>query len=1273
MKKIAKYLSLLIIIISLFTVFAVQSSAATKANRYQDPTGDIYEYVVLDETNARITGFESERTAIDLVIPETIKGYTVTEIGPRVFRENLNIKSVVFPDAVTKISDSAFGDCENIESIDLPESLVEIGWSAFCSNYALKEIYIPDNVKTIDPWAFGDCINVETITFGNVSDCTIGFSAFSSTSIKTLYIPEGVLVGPCAFDYSLELESVVIDGKPYLEETKYSGGKVEITYPDGVFYGCEKLKEVTFSENYGVVYEGMFADCTSLDKVNFEVLSEIRGYAFENTALTEIDIPDTVKLVDDVFANCKKLEKATVGNGSSYLFDGCTNLKEAIVRKNTAEYMFNDCVNLEKVTFLSNWVIADYMFKNCEKLTTIDSRVVRTGTSSNEISAGAFFNCKSIATDEVLALLDKSKWLEIELCAFYGCSALTSFDKFTEFTIHEIGSYAFANCTGFDKIVLPDNMDWFKDYDLTTENVFMGCTNVKYLYLGPKFQSRPESIGLPTLDGLERIDVAPENKLYFSHDGVLYYNYSDYGGSNFIGLLKYPAYKTDASYSTASVVPADKEIRIYEYAFSKTQYIKELELTGKPVADFTVQGDDIYSQFQSQYAFEYSSIEKFTCRDGYFNVIAINMFHGSQIEEIDLKKTVYIKKGAFSDCKNLKHISLLNNYNIFDSAFANCTELTTVVFGTANGYFRNNSETIFYNCDKLTFYCGEDSEAYNYAQIYDIPCNTININVVDGGVCAYTGKEICPSVIVGIGTMNLVQERDYILVYSDNIEVGKGLVKVVFVGNFEGIPEMGTSFTITKRDASTLTVEYVVDNEYSGEAVRPKVVVKNGDIELAEGIDYTITYNNGTNAGSMFFTIKGLGNYTGTVDCYYNIVRRDITEATVSKNNDMIYTGEELTPKPVIKWNGFTLVEGVDYEIRYFENVNSGYGTIVIYGMGNFCGTQRVQFRIFGKSLENATVSIISDQTYTGNEITPVVAVALGDIVLVKDVDYTVKYENNVEKGVATVVISGIGNYSGVVKQTFNINKNSVYSFTVFSETEMTETYDGTELKPEMEVYFGTELLTEGVDYTVSLQNNVNAGTATVTIIGMGLYEGERSYNFTILPCEITEQDISVSGNMEYNGVAVEPKISVVKNGTTLVKGEDYIVTYSNNKGVGIAFVAVEGVGNYCDTVNLQYEIYSPPQGDENEKQPPENAPVDKEDTDNKDNVDNTQNNTNQNVTDNKENTEDNKNTDKNNNPVIPNTDSYENYNIYIVCVMLSMTCMFAIVLIDTKKKRKYN
>ena len=516
-------------------------------------------------------------------------------------------------------------------------------------------------------------------------------------------------------------------------------------------------------------------------------------------------------------------------------------------------------------------------------------------------------------------------------------------------------------------------------------------------------------------------------------------------------------------------------------------------------------------------------------------------------------------------------VNLTSVESIGDNAFQNCTNLKLVQLAQEKCKFGTDC---FKNCPDISLYCEENTEPYDYAIKNNIPVCAVTINL-QKDTYEYTGSEIEPSVIVSISGMTLVQNKDYILLFEDNIGRGNGRLIVQFIGDFEGLPDAVRLFSITRADITVSQIEYVIDNEYSGEDIRPKVQVKYGDKLLVEGVDYTITYNSGTDAGSMFFTITGKGNYIGSIDCYYNIIRRDIVEATVSKNNDMTYTGEAVMPKPVITWNGFTLVEGVDYEIEYFDNVNSGYGIMVIYGMGNFCGTQRVQFKIFGKNIENAVVIEIPDQIYTGSEITPEISITLDGVTLVKDTDYTVKYENNTDKGTATVVINGIGNYSGVVKKTFNINKTSVYSFTVFSETEMTETYDGTELKPEMEVYYGALLLVEGVDYTISLENNVNAGTATVTVIGMGLYEGERSYEFTILPCEITEDDISVSGNMEFFGSAVEPEIVISKNGTTLVEGEDYTVTYSNNNAVGTAVVTIEGKGNYKDTVRLEYEIYS--------------------------------------------------------------------------------------------------
>lgn len=51
-----------------------------------------------------------------------------------------------------------------------------------------------------------------------------------------------------------------------------------------------------------------------------------------------------------------------------------------------------------------------------------------------------------------------------------------------------------------------------------------------------------------------------------------------------------------------------------------------------------------------------------------------------------------------------------------------------------------------------------------------------------------------------------------------------------------------------------------------------------------------------------------------------------------------------------------------------------------------------------------------------------------------------------------------------------------------------------------MTVTYNESKLIEGTDYTVSYSNNINAGTATVTITGKGSYSGEKILTFTILP-----------------------------------------------------------------------------------------------------------------------------------------------------------------------------
>lgn len=883
-----------------------------------------------------------------------------------------------------------------------------------------------------------------------------------------------------------------------------------------------------------------FENCSSLQSVVFaeDIACTIRQKAFLNCGLKEVYVPTGVKLESYAFSGCADLEKAVIGTSW------------------TASYLFENCIALKEVTYTENCGLREGIFYGCSSLETIHSP-----TKGIYIYDYLFYGCESLTNETLENIIDLDKATSVGCAAFYGCKSLAFFDLSG---FYRIDSRAFMNCTGFEEIILPDRMKAFKDGTPYISDVFAGCTNVKYLYIGKNFADRPESIGLTTLSGLENIEVSPENQKYFSDDGVLYYRDTDS-----INLLKYPAQKQGSQYSTANVVDAGQTLKIYDCAFMGTKYLKELELTGNMEWNMSSSSNNFYKFYQ---VFEDSSVEKLVCRDDVLTYIGNNMFKNSSIRELDLRKAIRIGVSAFEGCENLEIVSLLKCTFVDDYAFANCPNLQIAIFGVDTVDIYSDA---FLNDDKLTFYCNEKSWAFGYAEDYGIPVNSVGIYIPNQGKYPYTGTEVRPPVLVSIGTMTLTQGVDYIVHYEDNTNIGTGVLTITFIGNFEGLPEMGKAFSIVKKDVSELSVEYVEDYTYSGDNIKPVVIVKNGDIVLTEGVDYTIRYSGKSDAGTMLFTITGIGNYTGSADCYYNIVRCDMEQVRVSGVPEMFYTGDALCPKPTLTWNGFTLQEGVDYEIQYFDNVNSGYGTMVIYGLGNFCGAQVVQFRIFGKPIDNAVLSPVPDAAYTGDAIQPSVTVMVDGSLLVENVDYIVRYRNNTEAGTATVLVEGIGNYSGVAAATFTIYKNSVYAFTVFSETQMTATYDGTPLKPEMEVYFGTELLTEGVDYTVSLENNTNAGTAVVTICGIGRFEGERSFSFTILPCAIDENDISVSGDTVYSGTAVEPQISIYKNGEHLEQDRDYTVTYSNNNGVGTAFLTVTGIGNYCDSVEMEFEIRS--------------------------------------------------------------------------------------------------
>ena len=148
---------------------------------------------------------------LDIVIPATYRGLTVTEIGQYAFRDSTYITSVVIPDSVTSIGYQAFRDCSSLTSVEIPDRVTSIGDGAFFDCVSLTSLEIGNGVTTIGDGAFYDCDSLTSVVIGD-SVTTIGSSAFSDCdSLTSVVIGDSVTtIGGEAFAGCTSLTSVVI-------------------------------------------------------------------------------------------------------------------------------------------------------------------------------------------------------------------------------------------------------------------------------------------------------------------------------------------------------------------------------------------------------------------------------------------------------------------------------------------------------------------------------------------------------------------------------------------------------------------------------------------------------------------------------------------------------------------------------------------------------------------------------------------------------------------------------------------------------------------------------------------------------------------------------------------------------------------------------------------------------------------------------------------------------------------------------------------------------
>lgn len=439
------------------------------------------------------------------------------------------------------------------------------------------------------------------------------------------------------------------------------------------------------------------------------------------------------------------------------------------------------------------------------------------------------------------------------------------------------------------------------------------------------------------------------------------------------------------------------------------------------------------------------------------------------------------------------------------------------------------------------------------------PVSTLKITVPS---VTYNGKAQKPAVTVKYNNYKFKNGIDYTLSYKNNTKIGTATVTVKGKGKLSGTRSV--TFKINAKPIKNAVITYNNSLTYNGSTLSPAVTVKYGNATLKKNTDYTVAYSNNVNAGTGTITITGKGIYGGSVKKTFTIKKLGISATAVSGTGNKVYTGSVIKPVPAVKVGGRTLKNGTDFTVSYKNNTEPGTATLSVTGKGNYSGSVSKTFKITARAINDVEVTV-PDTVFTGVQVRPDVVVSYGNYQFINNSDYTLSFKDNVNIGTASVVVTGKNHLSGSRTVTFPIEKADISSTEIAVKNA---TFTGSAVKSAVDVRLGNVTLKEGTHYTLSYKNNVNAGTAQVTVSGKGSLEGAVTKNFTISKADISKASISASGTYAPDDV----KIGInAKFGNYTLKSSDY--SFAAPTAAGEQTLTISGNGNFSGKATVKCNV----------------------------------------------------------------------------------------------------
>lgn len=419
----------------------------------------------------------------------------------------------------------------------------------------------------------------------------------------------------------------------------------------------------------------------------------------------------------------------------------------------------------------------------------------------------------------------------------------------------------------------------------------------------------------------------------------------------------------------------------------------------------------------------------------------------------------------------------------------------------------------------------------------------------------YTGEAINPALTVKDGKNILKEGEDYSVAYVNNVAIGTATAEISGMGNYTGTRKVTYKITaVASINKAKANISFKNPAMYTGQGVKPDEYTltitlkdaqkKNVSLQLQEGIDYAVSYQNNNKAGTATIIFTGINGYNGSLKKTYKIAPYDIKadaekvawadkKIVVRLQDYYAYAKGGCKPEPTVTFQGKVLKKGTDYTLSYKNNtiLNDGddpkkLPTVIVKGKGNFKGSCSGTYLIEKQELGELTLTV-KDKVWQNKKNIYKSTITITDVdgkklSAGKDYDKNVTYvydsETILEDGsirkagtavsaqdiipadtVIKVSVNAVekGNYKGKRSATYRITQSDISKASVKIPTQ---TYTGKPIEPdeEIEVTLNRTLLSLDNYEIVGYTNNVNKGNASVTICGKNDCGGTKTVKFKI-------------------------------------------------------------------------------------------------------------------------------------------------------------------------------